>query len=83
MRTNKEIFLEVIEDYKKQKYDYEEKLKVYEEAHDAWSKKLETNGDWMEDADSFGKKLDKVTSDLDKSRKEYNALAHQALRFYC
>jgi len=72
----------LLQQYKKQKDDYEQKEKKHHDAYNDWWQEVETNGDWTEKADVLGLEYDKATSELDISRVEYNFLAHEALKVY-
>jgi len=78
MKNNKDQ----LQQYKKQKDDYEQKEKKHREAYNAWWQEVNVNGDWTEKADVLGLEYDKATSDLDISRVAYNFLAHEALKVY-
>lgn len=81
MKSNKEMFDELLLNYRRQKKDHEQKNKLYIDVQYAWIEELEANGE-TEKALSLGKELDKVSADLNISRMDYDILAHQVLNYY-
>lgn len=79
MKNNEEIFNELLSNYNKQKDYYKEKEKAYKVAYRAWDEEVETNGDRTKTAAYLGAELDKAVAELEKSRTEYNFLAHATL----
>jgi len=82
MKNSKDQFVELLQHYKKQKSDYEQKEKTHNEAYNVWWQEVEANGDWTEKVAALGKAYDKAASDLDAVREEYNSLAHEVLKVY-
>ena len=82
MKNNKDQFIELLQQYKKQKNDYKKKEEMYHEAYNIWLQEVEANGDWTEKAEALAMTYDKATADLDTSKVEYNFLAHEVLKVY-
>lgn len=82
MKSNKQMFEELLDSYKNQKADIEQKEKTYSEIFNLWDREVEMNGDWTEKAEELGKLYDKAVDDLEESRASYNNLAHDVLKYY-
>jgi len=83
MKDNKANFDKLLREYKKQKIDYEQKLKIYHESYNAWWQEVKSNDDCNDEkANDLGLIYDKASSNLDSSKTAYDALAHVVLETY-